>query len=217
MARPLIGITVGSNVPTGKYTPYQLAVDAAGGLALLIPPTAPASEVRERFDGLVLPGGGDVNPALYGQPNTASQGIDDDRDRLEVELVRTANIPILAICRGIQVVNVALNGTLLQDVPDHQGTRHGIRLKDGGSIEVNSRHHQALKDVAPELAVTATSEDGVIEGVESRDGRIRGVQCHPEDLVAESAWARELFADLVKKAQAGSFASASPISPRARA
>lgn len=217
MARPLIGITVGSNVPTGKYVPYQLAVEAAGGLALLIPPTAPASDVLERVDGLLLPGGADVSWTRYDDANHGSNEPDGERDRLEIELVEGSSLPILGICRGIQVINVALKGTLYQDIPDHQGTRHDIRLADGRTINVNSRHHQALKNVALELIVTATSEDGVVEAVESRDGRIRAVQCHPEDLVTESAWARELFADLVRKAQAGSFASASPISSRARA
>ena len=218
MARPLLGITVGGNVPTAKYRSYQLAVEAAGGLAFLVPPTAPAADVLERVDGLLLPGGGDVNPALYGEANTKSEGIDDERDRLEMELVRTAKVPILAICRGIQVANVALGGTLHQHIDGHQDreARHVIVLTDGRRETVNTRHHQAVKDLAPGLTVTAKSDDDVIEAFESEDRRIFAVQCHPEDLVQESAWAKGLFERLVAQAS-GSLASASSSSSRLRA
>lgn len=218
MSRPLIGITVGSDVRTSKYRPYQAALEAAGGFAVLVPPTATPGDVLERVDGLLLPGGADVDWRRYADRDEGTEEPDLARDELEIELVRRAELPILAICRGIQVVNVALGGTLVQHLEGHRdpAARHEIRLEDGTVQTVNSRHHQAVKDVAPTLRVTATSADGVIEGLASADGRISAVQCHPEDLVDELPWARSLFESFVAQA-GGSLASASSTSSRLRA
>jgi putative glutamine amidotransferase len=160
-------------------------------------------------DGLLLTGGEDVDPARYGAlPSPALGTVSRARDILEFALLREArarDLPVLAICRGIQVVNVALGGTLWQDLPserpgavahdvtgDRTARTHRINVAaasrlhaalGASSCAVNSRHHQAVRDLAPGLAATAWSEDGLIEGVEAEGGAwLVGVQWHPEDL-----------------------------------
>ena len=160
-------------------------------------------DVEEALDcqGLLLPGGGDIDPARYGQPSAGSEAPDLQRDAAELELVSRFlawGRPILGICRGIQLLNVALGGDLIQDIPtaaDHKhdaalGDRvHGVEAAPGSFLEglygsafpVNSAHHQALGQVAPGLRVAARSQaDGVIEAVEWPEKRIYGVQWHPE-------------------------------------
>lgn len=204
---------------------YARAGVAAGLTPLVVPslitPDA-ASDVIAAVGGLMLTGGEDVDPRHYGasrHPQLADT--DDTRDRVELALYRAARerrIPILAICRGIQLVNVAEGGTLFQDLPTerpstvaHAGTnaRHGLRVEPGSLVErvaghpasVNSRHHQALKDLAPALRAVAWADDGVIEGVEWRDpaaGWLLGVQWHPEDDVEMGLF--EGFARAVQRA-----------------
>jgi putative glutamine amidotransferase len=155
----------------------------------------------------VLTGGEDVEPARYGAaPHPKLENTDPDRDAAELALIAAAlrrRLPILAICRGIQILNVALGGTLYQDLASerpgpiaHAGdaTRHGVRIEAGSLLErtlgartatVNSRHHQAIRDVAPRLRAAAWAEDGVIEAAEPADPRAPwtlAVQWHPEDL-----------------------------------
>ena len=211
---------------------YARACIAAALTPLVVPPLiAPerAADVIASVSGLMLTGGEDVEPRHYGEPR--HQGLaatDAARDAVELALYRTARerrVPILAICRGIQLVNVAEGGTLYQDLPSqhpssvaHAGTsaRHRLRVEPGSLLErvaghpasVNSRHHQAVKDLAPALRAVAWAEDGIIEGVEGQDeaaGWLLGVQWHPEDDVEAGLF--EGFAGAVQRAATG-FAAA---------
>ncbi len=187
----------------------------------------PGDETPEvaRLDGLLLAGGVDVDPSLYGEPPHARLGrVERDRDDLELALTREAaarGVPILGVCRGAQVLGVAFGGKLHQDLPSDLGTRvhaaegdaaarHRVRLAAGSrlrgiletdEVEVNSFHHQAISVVASGLRAVAWSEEGVIEGVESEPGGfLIGVQWHPEQM-SESEPARRLFAAFVKAAE----------------
>lgn len=170
------------------------------------------SDAIANVDGLLLTGGHDVDPGLYGeQPHKAYVAAEPGRDAFEIELVRRAydaNLPVLAICRGMQVLNVARHGTLVQDIADQVGVTmkhqvpeppfaiaHDVWLSgdtlierlvrdrlEGDACPVNSRHHQAVKDVGEGLIVTSTAPDGVIESVEDPSKRFfLGVQWHPEN------------------------------------
>ena len=190
-------------------TAYVRALAGAGLVPLVVPPIlAPeaACSALDQVQGLVLTGGEDVDPGRYGAaPHSRLGEVDPLRDALELALIagaRARRLPILAICRGIQIVNVALGGTLYQDLPTerpgaiaHSDTRsrHGLQIEPGSlmhrtlgavSATVNSRHHQAIRDLAPPLRASAWSEDGVIEGTELRsagDPWLLAVQWHPED------------------------------------
>ncbi len=217
--RPLIGITCGGlsggEIPRyGVNQKYVAAIQAAGADAVLLPPgTSPA--ILELIDGLLLPGGGDVDPGRYGaEPEPETAGVDPERDELEIALIELAvrrAMPVLGICRGIQVINVARGGTLRQYLDGHRHEVrdrlvHSVRTQPGRAFggvqlevtEVNSLHHQAIEEVGAGLVVTAISADGVIEGLESVDGRIVAVQCHPEELTAHQ-WARDLFGAFVER------------------
>lgn len=187
---------------------YAHGLIAAGLAPLVVPPLldpAHAPDVLDAVAGLVLTGGEDVDPARYGEARHAKlEETDGARDLVELALYRAARerrLPILAICRGIQLVNVAEGGTLYQDLPSqhpspvaHAGPRaqHALRVEAGSLLEravgnpanVNSRHHQAVKALAVTLRAVAWAEDGVIEGVELPDagtGWLLAVQWHPED------------------------------------
>ena len=240
---PLIGIVAHrQNSETSRAVPAQMqlgsylhAIAGAGGAPVLVPlslPEAALGTIFERLDGLVLPGGPDVAPAFYGQdPHPELGHVDGELDRTELTLARwaaDADRPTLAICRGIQVLNVALGGTLYQDIasqlPDalehHRFTSRGYPANDQahtvtvapscrlaaalGAVEVvtNSRHHQAVEGPAPGLAVVAHTADGLIEGVEMPDARfIVGVQWHPENLVDEDPIMHRLFEAFVEAAR----------------
>ena len=147
-------------------------------------------------DGLLVPGGADVDPVHYGQENTASVGIDPDRDRDELLLIRqflAMEKPILGICRGHQILNIALGGDLIQDLPGHRQRPDGIdevhpvlvehpflRALYGERFISNSAHHQAIGRLGQGLTVTCRSEEGIIEGVVHENGRVFGLQFHPE-------------------------------------
>ena len=181
-----------------------------------------ASAMLDGMDGLVLTGGEDIDPRHYGlRPHPALGDVHAGRDSFELALMRAAmarRLPTLAICRGIQIANVALGGTLVQDVPsewpgaiEHEGTWprdqrvHGVRVEAGSrlakalsaeALTVNSFHHQAVAALAPGLTAVAHAPDGVIEGVEWNDDDwwMLGVQWHPEELTATTEdWDRELF------------------------
>lgn len=225
--RPLVGTPVGAvleytGLPYfGLNGQYVAALKAAGADVVLLPAGLPAAEaILDRLDGVLLPGGLDVDPSYYGQTASPALGrVNSDLDALEAPLVRLARergLAILGVCRGHQMVNVALGGTLYQDIGsdglssfNHWASlergrdylahtvsiRPGTRLHDvvgTDQLEVNSFHHQAVRDVAPGLLVNATSPDGVVEGLESPDGLVMTLQCHPESLTA-TAWARRLF------------------------
>jgi putative glutamine amidotransferase len=188
-------------------TNYVRALIAADLIPLLVPPLLEpdrAGAVLDAVTGLVLSGGEDVHPSMYGAaPHARLEETDRARDAIELALYRAARergLPVLAICRGIQLVNVAEGGTLYQDLPSERPSpvnhadskgRHALRIEQGSLLHqtvgdpasVNSRHHQAVKALAPELRAVAWAEDGVIEGVELKDGAgwLVAVQWHPED------------------------------------
>jgi len=204
-------------------TAYVYALMRAGLVPLLVPPVLDPEAACAALDGvhgLVLTGGEDVDPGRYGAtPHPKLGETDRARDAVELALVAGAErrrLPVLAICRGIQVLNVALGGTLYQDLAserpgpvDHADTRsrHALRIEAGTLLHrtleavdasVNTRHHQAIRDVAPALRANAWAEDGVIEGAERQDPRAPwalAVQWHPEDDV-ENALFRG-FADAI--------------------
>lgn len=219
--RPIIGMTPSLTrveLPHGTFdryamsTSYVNAVIAAGGLPIVLPPQdGAAGELLDVVDGLLLSGGGDVEPTRYGDDmvHPKTYGIDPLRDRFEVALLDEAfarDTPVFSICRGIQVLNVALGGTLYQDVPDQVSTDpvhaqetvgipasepgHQVLPAPGGplaahwgegAVGVNSFHHQAVRDLAPNLQVAAIADDGVVEAVWRPDRTfVLGVQWHPE-------------------------------------
>ena len=190
------------------------------------------ADVVTRSEGLLLTGGGDVDPALYGEtPHATFHASEPGRDEYEIALVRTAStagLPIFAICRGMQVLNVALGGTLLQDIPSmvNGAAQHSIpepryhlahevwvvkgsRLAtlmveklEGDTCQVNSRHHQAVKNVADGWEVTGTAPDGVIEAIEQPGDIFRmAVQWHPENFWRTGEF-RPLFEAFVDDARA---------------
>lgn len=183
--------------PTGQMERYIQAVQRAGGVP--VPGYAPAPDPR--CLGLVLCGGGDLEPALFGQENRGSHPPDSVRDQAELALVRSFlawKRPILGICRGLQVLNVALGGTLIQDLPPertalHQGGEdvfHPIRTAPGSLLAqcfgpellVNSAHHQGVDLLGAQLNATAWAPDGTIEALEHTALPAVGVQFHPERL-----------------------------------
>jgi len=206
---PLICITTDSNCRRAPGGPRQLilskayaaAIAAAGGVPLLAAEFCPEA-LAELCGGLLLGGGDDLAPALYGEvPLNDSLHVDPERDAFEWALTRAflqAGKPILGICRGCQVLNCLLGGTLYQDLPAQLGAhhldsslRHDVVCREdsllhrlfGRRFPVNSTHHQAVRDAAPGLWVTACSDDGVVEAIEATDGRfLIGVQFHPERL-----------------------------------
>jgi putative glutamine amidotransferase len=203
-------------------------VEAAGGepVALDAQPDGVeperAAAMVEQINGLLLPGGWDVDPPAYGEAReTETPEVDPALDRTEIALVRAAvegGVPVFGICRGQQVINVALGGSLRQHVDGHD--MHGYprdllahpieidpdselaRAVSAPAVTVNSLHHQSVKDVAPGLRITAKSPDGVVEGIESRNGMVVAVQCHPEELVNQEGWALPLFQRFVERVRA---------------
>jgi putative glutamine amidotransferase len=225
--RPLIGITCGTigegdRVKYGQNRSYVNAIEEAGGVPLLVPPQSSIDELFEVLDGILFTGGGDLEPTLYDSEDRGSQEIDSERDELELSLARRAadaGLPIFGICRGQQVINVALDGGLLQDVGEHrqdaprQAATHQVEVEAGSHlagvigelVEVNTFHHQVVDParIGRGLKVSAFSADGqrFIEGLESEDGKILTVQWHPEEMT-DRDWARRLFRRLVEKAAA---------------
>jgi putative glutamine amidotransferase len=217
--RPIIGIT-----RNRRPADYEQAIRLAGGEPRLLDWNAvnPA-DALDGIQGLVLTGGGDIDPKHYGQPASSHLELAEaGRDEFEIAVSRSAlerDLPILAICRGLQVLNVAAGGTLLQHVPDAVGetiahsidepknaiahpvrvaaasalaSALGTRVVTAETCAVNSRHHQAVDVVAPGFVVSATAPDGIIEGIERRDRRFCvGVEWHPENF-----WATGEFAPL---------------------
>ena len=207
MAQPLILVTATSR---RVARPYVRSLESRGAIVVLATPrkAPPVDDPLGGATGLLLTGGEDVDPALYGQSPDPSAGLDINRrrDDMELALLRHAldrDLPVLAICRGMQLLNVAFGGTLIQDLPDHRATRVNGRwepahhqtylapgskmaavLGVGGFFQLNSLHHQGLREAqkSPDLMATAYSlGDGIIEALESPAHRwVLGVQCHPE-------------------------------------
>ncbi len=215
---------------------YLEAIRRAGGEPIEISASIEGSmDVLARADGLVLTGGGDVDPAIYGEERHSTfEAAEPGRDEFEIALVRAAmnrDLPCLAICRGMQVMNVALGGSLVQDIPDQVpgAVNHAVRepryaiahevwvspdsrtfellsehIEDGEVCQVNSRHHQAVKRAADGFEVTATSPDGVIEAMEhTASSFCVAVQWHPENFWRTGEF-RTLFEGLVRAAKSRS-------------
>lgn len=235
MRAPIIGITTWQRAMRDEYgelrqvdtsaLSYQRAVVRAGGLPVLIPHTAPhlAAEYIGALDGLILAGGNDVSPERYGcTERFADEQYDADRDENEIGLVlaaKAANLPTLAICRGLQVSAVALGGCLVSDIPrslchpkltglaSDDDWRHSVTIDadsplgrlTGPNTRVNSLHHQAILRPG-ELRIAAHAPDGIIEGAWHPTWSFIGVQWHPERIYDETAAARNLFADLIARA-----------------
>lgn len=225
MDKPLIGITahtlagpilhpaIGPLLRSAVGQPYIDAIVAAGGAPIAIPlglDQEGLGRIYELLDGLLLPGGDDVAPKRYGhEPHPMLGQVDDERDEMELTLARWAlrdGLPVLGICRGIQVLAVAAGGTLYQDLPSELAglQRHDVRefgrdylthditvepasrlahCLGSAQTQVNSFHHQAVRDVPPGFVASCWSPDGVIEAIESQTHYFAlGVQCHPESL-----------------------------------
>lgn len=234
--KPVIGVTCSYDLPKGYFRinkAYIEAIEKAGGLPVILPSISPShvDEILSIVDGILLSGGVDVDPYLYGEkPITSIGKIDPARDLFEIALTNSAirrEIPILAICRGIQVLNVAAGGTLYQDIqtqipnaikhkwftsegldvpPDYP--THIVKIKSGSRLHrifgreilrVNSFHHQSVKDVGRRFVATAWAEDGVIEAIEYiGESFILGVQWHPEWMINSEMI--KLFEEFVKEA-----------------
>ena len=239
-ARPLVGVTATIETIAGRprvrvNAAYTRALEQAGLVPVVIPPLAsPAHSLGlvAALRGLVLTGGEDVGPERYGAPPHPALGaVQPDRDATELALVaaaRAAALPTLAICRGMQLLNVALGGTLVQHLPeerpgpvphDQPGPRtsrsHAVRVAAGSRLAaalgaerlaVNSMHHQAVDALAAGLRATAHAPDGVVEGAESADPDwwALAVQWHPEELTdGPDPWDRALFAAFAEAVRGG--------------
>jgi putative glutamine amidotransferase len=242
--RPIIGITTQTLEPIPGELPrcwvmsqrYVDVLTSVGAIPWVIPLTRDTDTLRaiyEQLDGVFLPGGVDMDPTQYSESRLPECGaIDPDRDRVEVALVQWAMAerkPVLAVCRGVQVLNVAAGGTLYQDLAEwcdapikhdywpnevrqRQDLVHDVIIEPGtqlasiigaGATNVNSMHHQGIKKLAPGLIVNAKAPDGLIEGVEGHDDSyLLGVQWHPEELVESDPAMRRLFESFIEQAEA---------------
>lgn len=195
-----------------QYINYRRAVETAGGQAFFSDTPGPAMDCA----GLLLPGGGDLEPWRYGQPNTASRELEPERDAAELLLLErftAAGKPVLGICRGLQTINVFFGGTLIQDLPGHSAVdgadrRHGVRTADsflrricGEEAVVNSAHHQAVDRLGQGLEAVQWAPDGVVEAAEHRTLPVWGVQWHPERLPGELG--RRLFEAFLERCRLG--------------
>lgn len=199
------------------FTDYAGEIAAAGGLPVHLPLAADPTALVERLDGLVLSGGSDVDPSLYGQPRDRHTVVDERRDSFELRLLAAAEqrqIPVLAVCRGLQLVNVVRGGTLYQHLPEHARydapaeVVHQVELAEGSrlhhllgaSVGVNSMHHQTIDRLGEGVIEVGWAEDGQIEAIEVPGSPILGVQWHPEKIPSDAT--RALFTWVVAEARA---------------
>jgi putative glutamine amidotransferase len=209
---PLIALA-----PNRKSDDYVTSLERAGARVLRLEQDSHAiGDVLNDVAGVLMPGGGDVDPAHYGEaPDPTFDAAEPGRDEYETEMIRRAieqDVPMLAICRGVQILNVALGGSLIQDIrterPDAINHRitdpkwaiaHEVMVAEDSRLreilgsarrQVNSRHHQAIKAVAPTLRVTAVASDGIVEAVELPGATFCvGVQWHPENFLEHAEFA----------------------------
>ncbi len=209
------------------FDAYSQAVLNCGGAPLLIPISQDRRSlgaICRRLDGLILSGGPDINPRFYkDEPRQGLRDVDEAQDEMELEITRqalAAGVPVFGICRGLQLMNVAMGGTLYQDIArevpksydhapkaDRSVLTHKVRIESGTRLQatlqrrslwVNSQHHQAVKEPAPGLIVSAAASDGIIEALEDpRQAFVLGVQWHPEGIWQKEISARKLFKALV--------------------
>ena len=202
--------------------PYVAAFVAAGARVALVPPAQPgaAPELLARFDGLLLAGGGDIEPARYGAADHPAQyGMDPDRDQLELELATAAvamDVPVLGICRGVQLLNVAFGGTLVQHLPDGHGqlvhrdeakpAMHDVEAEPGSRLAgalgqtraaCRSHHHQGLDRIGDGFRPVAWAPDRLVEGIERDQGWTVGVLWHPESTAASDPVQHRLLRSFV--------------------
>ncbi len=236
MTRPPIGITTGYQPEERPRVSlpgdYVESILLAGGLPILLPPVDEEAVglLLDQVAGILLTGGPDVDPAAYGEgPHPETKLLHPRRSRFELALARLAahrGVPLMGICLGCQVLNVALGGTLYQHLPEQVGlslchsatepgqrTHHRVHIAQDSrlarilrttDLEVNSSHHQAIREVAPSLRAAAWSADGVVEAAEAGDERfLLAIQWHPENLAAERPQHLALFAALVEAARCG--------------
>ena len=208
--KPTIGITFSENIENTSDNNYIRAIEKHGGVACPLYPGAPP-EAFSGLKGLLLTGGRDIDPIHYGEEEHETTDIDFKRDEFELPLCKRAmeeNLPVFGICRGIQIMNVAIGSSLYQDIPsqftDHlthkilvntNDSWHDIQIQRSSLLnqitgetiaEVNSRHHQSLKVIGEGFTVTAQSKDGIIEAIEDTSKRFMlGVQYHPERMFKE--------------------------------
>ncbi|GAA3725435.1 putative glutamine amidotransferase [Spinactinospora alkalitolerans] len=220
MSRPLVVVTTGRKTPS---EPYERVVERAGARPLVRVPDGTPLELPEGTAGLILAGGASVEPARYGsgiEPGVTPT-MDPPRDELEWSMLDQAlerGLPVLGICRGLQVVNVYYGGSLYQELAhtsyrgshrpaeDRDHLAHSVRACSGrlfelfgpGEAWVNSIHRQAVKRLGDDLIVTAIANDGVIEGIETVDRQVIAVQWHPEEL-PDDVLSKALFADLLER------------------
>ena len=230
MSHPLIGLTAYGRGETNRFSlpaPYVDAVRRAGGVPLLLPPgEAHTDALLGQVDGLILTGGGDLDPALYGGASHPTiYMVDPERDRGELALVTqslASGLPTFGICRGSQVINVALGGTLIEHLPDLVGesilhllpprepTAHAVTLTPDSRLAgmlgqrefaAPSWHHQAVRGLAPGLRAAAHAPDGTVEAIELPEHPwLIGVQWHPELAAEKDPVHQQLFDELVRAA-----------------
>lgn len=229
--KPLVGITCGGNKAVSTMeNSYVRAVLAAGGIPVLLPCTTDPAAVREiaaRLDAIIFTGGEDVNPARYGEAPLPQLGtVNNLRDTSDFEYasaVLGTRIPVMAICRGSQLINVACGGSLYQDLPSQKGVvhtqappvsepMHEVVLETDSilyglmkcqTLRVNSTHHQAVKRIGNGLRITAMSKDGIIESYQNTGKRqiIIGIQFHPEEMTESHEEWNEVFRWFIAKAR----------------
>lgn len=240
MTAPIIGVTPSAGNNSLGVRAYNIAADytqavqRAGGIPVILPlHIENTSALLDALDGVVFSGGGDIEAHRFGQENhEAAEGFDEERDSFEIALMKEAfdrDMPILAICRGVQVMNVAQGGDLIQDIATQTGSekKHNQRAEGSGEhdifqtatvdagdnpvsralgtgeVNINSFHHQALGRVADTLTVVAKSDDDIVEAVYAPDRTYAvGTQWHPERLAAQYNEQQQLFNDLVSAAKA---------------
>lgn len=240
MSKPLIGITAYTYAKPENGWLYDIsyyknaaAIERAGGLPVLIPSTLQEETLRaiyERLDAVLLPGGSDINPAAYQAEAHPKLGqTDNARDKMELAMAKWAladDLPLLGICRGIQLLNVAMGGSLVQDIPStiESDLRHDIHRDEPrntflhdvqvdadshlaqilgvSELRVNSLHHQALREVAPNAKIVAKAPDGIVEAIEvPSKSFVMAVQWHPEDLLDDDERMEKLFVAFIQAAQ----------------